>query len=192
MAQLLAKQNSKAHVLLCVATHLSARASKFCHNCACMFTWCMFQRLFSVRKDMTYPRELFPTYDNITLSVLKQLSKGQLWTLTVGPVWIKVAIVDTRTPFLISNNVLRQLGAVIDTEDQSIYFKRLQCSAPLSLTDRKLFTLDISEMIEIAKDTKFTRSVKIDASNKPQPVFLTESHKDQSHPKESQWNHRTS
>eukprot|EP00434_Breviolum_minutum_P043038 symbB.v1.2.038338.t1/scaffold5931.1/size27163/1 len=83
------------------------------------------------------------------------------------------------------------VGAVIDTEDQSIYFKRLQCSVPLSLTDRKLFTLDISEMIEIAKDTKFTRSVKIDALNKPQPVFLTESHKDQSNPKESSCNETT-
>ena len=89
----------------------------------------------------------------------------------IGPVWIKIAIVETRTPFLISNNVLRQLGAVIDTEAQSIHFKRLQCTVPLSLTDRKLFTLDIGDMIDIAKDTKFTRSVKTVDSCKPQPVF---------------------
>ena len=89
----------------------------------------------------------------------------------IGPVWIKVAIVETRTPFLISNNVLRQLGAVIDTEDHSIYFKRLQCTVPLSLTDRKLFTMNIGDMIEIARNAKFTRLVKTAASHQPQPVF---------------------
>ena len=91
--------------------------------------------------------------------------------IPIGPVWIKIAIVETRTPFLISNNVLRQLGAVIDTEDHSIYFKRLQCTVPLSLTDRKLFTLNIGDMIEIAKDTKFTRSVKSSSSSPSQPVL---------------------
>ena len=94
----------------------------------------------------------------------------------VGPVWIKIAIVDSRTPFLISNNVLRQLGAVIDTEEQSIHFKRLQCSVPLLLTDRKLFTLDISEMIGIAKDTTFTKSSKTKSTCKSQPVLHTEIH----------------
>ena len=35
--------------------------------------------------------------------------------------WIKIAIVETKTPFLISNNVCRSLGAVIDTTNQSIW-----------------------------------------------------------------------
>ena len=56
--------------------------------------------------------------------------------------WIKIAIVETQTPFLISNNVCRSLGAVIDTNQQSIFFKVLNCELPLELSSRKLFMLD--------------------------------------------------
>ena len=60
--------------------------------------------------------------------------------------WIKIAIVESRTPFLISNNVCRNLGAVIDTNTQSIRFQRLDCELPLQLSGRKLFLLDFCDL----------------------------------------------
>ena len=63
--------------------------------------------------------------------------------------WIKIAIVPSKTPFLISNNVCRSLGAVIDTADQHIMFKKLSCSMPLTLSSKKLFLLDLSALIEM-------------------------------------------
>ena len=61
--------------------------------------------------------------------------------------WIKIAVVDTRTPFLISNNVCRSLGAVIDTTNQTICFRELDCTMPLTLSGKKLFLLDFSELV---------------------------------------------
>jgi len=60
--------------------------------------------------------------------------------------WIKIAIVESRTPFLISNNVCRSLGAIIDTNNQSIRFQRLNCELPLQLSGRKLFLLDFCDL----------------------------------------------
>ena len=65
----------------------------------------------------------------------------------VDKFWIKIAIVDSRTPFLISNNVCRSLGAVIDTLAQTIHFKQLGCTLPLSLSGKKLFLLDVCDLI---------------------------------------------
>ena len=60
--------------------------------------------------------------------------------------WIKIAIVESKTPFLISNNVCRCLGAVIDTDNQSIWFRQLDCELPLQLSGKKLFLLDLCEL----------------------------------------------
>ena len=56
--------------------------------------------------------------------------------------WIKIAIVESKTPFLISNNVCRSLGAIIDTSKQSVKFTALDCEIPLSLSSKRLFLLD--------------------------------------------------
>ena len=63
--------------------------------------------------------------------------------------WIKIAVVDTKTPFLISNNVRRSLGAVIDTTNQTICFRELDCTMPLTLSGKKLFLLDFSELVSL-------------------------------------------
>ena len=63
--------------------------------------------------------------------------------------WIKIAVVDTKTPFLISNNVCRSLGAVIDTTNQTICFRELDCTMPLTLSGKKLFLLDFSELVSL-------------------------------------------
>jgi len=81
--------------------------------------------------------------------------------LPVGEVWLKIAIVDSKTPFLISNSVFRSLGAVIDTANQEVYFRRLDCSVPLKLSDRKLFLLNLCDLIRRAEEKCKSSSVGI-------------------------------
>eukprot|EP00438_Fugacium_kawagutii_P029976 Skav217703 [mRNA] locus=scaffold2294:90003:97141:- [translate_table: standard] len=68
--------------------------------------------------------------------------------IPVGHVWIKIAIVDSRTPFLISNNVCRNLGAIIDTEKNTIHFRKLNQTLSLSLSPKKLFLLDFCALLQ--------------------------------------------
>ena len=65
----------------------------------------------------------------------------------IGSQWIKVIVVPSNTPFLIANNVFRALGAVIDTQDNLIYFKKLNRSIPINLTDRKLYRMDFQDLL---------------------------------------------
>ena len=65
----------------------------------------------------------------------------------VGAYWIKVVVVPSNTPFLIANSVFRDLGAVIDTEEATIYFKKLQCRLPIQLSERRLYRLDLVKLL---------------------------------------------
>ena len=65
----------------------------------------------------------------------------------VDKFWIRIAIVPSQTPFLISNNVCRSLGAVIDTEDQTIFFKKLGCTISMTLSGKKLFLMDLCDLL---------------------------------------------
>ena len=51
--------------------------------------------------------------------------------------YVKICVVPSQTPFLISNNVFRKLGAVIDTEHATIHFAKLGISMPLQETRTK-------------------------------------------------------
>ena len=83
--------------------------------------------------------------------------------------WIKIAIVESKTPFLISNNVCRCLGAVIDTNNQSIWFRQLDCELPLQLSGKKLFLLDLCELA--AKKPPRTPTVLERSDSKAERVF---------------------
>ena len=65
----------------------------------------------------------------------------------VGKRWIKVVVVPSNTPFLLANSVFRSLGAVIDTEDNTVYFKKLGKTVSIVLTDRKLYRLDLVDLL---------------------------------------------
>jgi len=67
--------------------------------------------------------------------------------IPIGNHWLKIIVVPSNTPFLIANSVFRGLGACIDTEKNEIWFRKLQCTVPIQLSDRKLFTLDIADLI---------------------------------------------
>ena len=67
--------------------------------------------------------------------------------IPLGKHWLKVIEVPSNTPFLIANSVFRQFGAQIDTENDSIWFRRLDCTVPIVLSDRKLYLLDVADLI---------------------------------------------
>ena len=43
--------------------------------------------------------------------------------------------------------MFRSLGAVIDAEDNTAFFKKLQRRIPITLSDRKLYRLDFAELL---------------------------------------------
>ena len=67
--------------------------------------------------------------------------------IPLGMHWLKIIVVPSNTPFLIANNVFRQFGAQIDTANDTIWFRRLDCTVPIVLSDRKLYMLDVAELI---------------------------------------------
>ena len=68
--------------------------------------------------------------------------------------FVKLCVVPSQTPFLISNNVFRKLGAVIDTEQAQIHFPKLALTMPLTLTDRNLFLLDFCSLVTKANQDR--------------------------------------
>ena len=67
--------------------------------------------------------------------------------IPLGQWWMKLIVVPSNTPFLIANSLFRNLGAIIDTNKQEVFFEKLQCTVPISLSERRLFMLDLVELI---------------------------------------------
>eukprot|EP00435_Cladocopium_sp_Y103_P007616 s5467_g2.t1 len=61
---------------------------------------------------------------------------------------VKICIVKSQTPFLISNNVFRTLGAQIDTAQDSVFFSKIDVHMPLKLSEKKLYLLDFCELVK--------------------------------------------
>jgi hypothetical protein len=76
------------------------------------------------------------------------LQSQQALVIPIHGLQLKVAIVPGSTPFLLSNTLLRTLGATIDTENQTMYSKRLDRKFPLMLTSKGLFLLDVNELAQ--------------------------------------------
>ena len=113
------------------------------------------------------------------------VSSNRAMLIPIGPVWLRIAIVDSRTPFLISNTVFRSLGAIIDTQGHIVDFKKLNCSVPLKLSDRRLFMLSIAELIQSAEKVKRVQCEPADqGSDKPIVLHVTEQTETQNSRKE--------
>ena len=67
--------------------------------------------------------------------------------LPLGKWWMKLIVVPSNTPFLIGNSLFRTLGAIIDTNKHEVFFQKLNCTVPISLSERRLFMLDLVELI---------------------------------------------
>ena len=67
------------------------------------------------------------------------LQSTQALVIPIHGFLLKVAIVPGSTPFLLSNTLLRPLGAVIDTEKKELHAKNINRTISLQLTARGLF-----------------------------------------------------
>ena len=81
----------------------------------------------------------------------------------------KVAIVPGSTPFLLSNTLLRALGAVIDTEKHELFARRINLTIPLTLTSKGLFLLDLNDLVglpEYSSESTAETHMTVDSSCK--------------------------
>ena len=60
---------------------------------------------------------------------------------------LKIAVVPGETPFLLSNTLLRAIGAVIDTDQNRMWSSKLQRDIPLHLTHKGLFLMDLNDLV---------------------------------------------
>lgn len=63
--------------------------------------------------------------------------------------WFRIAVVPGKTPFLLSSSFLRYtLQAIIDTEQNTLYSKRLKRHIPLEVTNKNLYLMDLNHLWE--------------------------------------------
>ena len=74
------------------------------------------------------------------------LQSRQALVIPIHGLLLKIAVVPGSTPFLLSNTLLRMLGAVIDTERKVLHATKINRDIPLILTSKGLFLLDLNEL----------------------------------------------
>ena len=90
---------------------------------------------------------------------------------------LKIAIVPGSTPFLISSTLLRAIGAVINTNTNSIYASKIHREIPLQLTEKGLFLLDLNELASSNSVPNPTEADTLTAEeSKPNEVSLSPKH----------------
>ena len=62
--------------------------------------------------------------------------------------YVRICVVPSQTPFLISNNVFRTLGAKIDTAHDTVEFSQLGFQMPLELSEKRLYLLDFCALVK--------------------------------------------
>ena len=92
--------------------------------------------------------------------------------IPLGKWFVKLCIVPSDTPFLLSNNMFRTLGAQIDTASDRVFLPGVNLSMDLSLTEKKLYLLDFGKLVNMS----FQRDDETGNPGKPQVdnVMLTE------------------
>ena len=76
------------------------------------------------------------------------LQSEQALVIPIHGLWLKVAVVPGSTPFLLSNTLLRAIGAIIDTSQKTIFASKINKVIPIQLTDRGLFLLDLNDLVD--------------------------------------------
>ena len=82
------------------------------------------------------------------------LQSTQALVVPIQGFLLKIAIVPGSTPFLISNTLLRAMGAIINTNTQSLFASRINREIPLHLTEKGLFLLDLNDLANSKADSK--------------------------------------
>ena len=76
------------------------------------------------------------------------LRSEQALVLPVFGMWLRIAIVPGSTPLLLSNTLLRAMGAVIDTSQKVIHATKVSKTIPIQLTEKGLFLLDLNDLVD--------------------------------------------
>ena len=74
------------------------------------------------------------------------LKSDQALVIPLHGFHLKVAIVQGSTPFLLSNTLLRALGAIIDTSKRELFASTIKKVIPLHLTEKGLFLMDLNDL----------------------------------------------
>ena len=72
--------------------------------------------------------------------------------------WLKIAIVNGVTPFLVSNTLLRAIGAMINTCHHKLIIPKFQAQIPLELTNKELYLINMNQLFAL---TPVPRSTEI-------------------------------
>eukprot|EP00435_Cladocopium_sp_Y103_P038581 s1016_g10.t1 len=70
--------------------------------------------------------------------------------IPVCGMWLKISVVEGATPFLISNTLLRALGALIDTKNHQLILPSHNTQIPLQLTSKGLYLIDMNQLVSIS------------------------------------------
>ena len=99
-----------------------------------------------------------PCQLNFRFGNQQTLSSQQALMLPLQGKWFRIAIVPGKTPFLLSSTFLKQIGAVIDTEDDTLWSKKLKRFIPVERTAKNLYLMDINHLWQSADltETLFT------------------------------------
>ena len=76
------------------------------------------------------------------------LQSEQALAIPIHGFWLKIAVVPGSTPFLLSNTLLRAIGAVIDASRKTIFASKINKLIPIQLTERGLFLLDLNDLVD--------------------------------------------
>eukprot|EP00435_Cladocopium_sp_Y103_P035218 s2140_g9.t1 len=63
---------------------------------------------------------------------------------------LKISIVKGATPFLISNTLLRALGALVDTSNHQLILPKFKAQISLQLTPKGLYLIDMNQLMNIS------------------------------------------
>ena len=60
--------------------------------------------------------------------------------------WFRIAVVPGQTPFLLSSSFLKQIRAVIDTDEGTLHSKVLQRNLSMERSNKNLFLMDLNQL----------------------------------------------
>ena len=93
------------------------------------------------------------------------LQSQQAIVVPIHGLLLKIAVVPGATPFLLSNTLLRALGATIDTTNHMLHATKISKSFPLNLTSKGLFLLDLNDLAQPALgSTNFSKLAETHAT----------------------------
>ena len=93
------------------------------------------------------------------------LQSQQAIVVPIHGLLLKIAVVPGATPFLLSNTLLRALGATIDTTKHVLHATKISKSFPLNLTSKGLFLLDLNDLAQPASgSTNFSKLAETHAT----------------------------